>query len=324
MIFTTVAAAFLAAVTGVTVVRTPGGSEQEVPVEPACACELTVANLTDYDGMMRQMKRYNFGGQFPKGNSSANQASDMMAVILREMRGADFEPANVSFYNVYDVEKAFRPRLDPFLPERYEENLVYTVISFSDFRYENSKSFFFGNATIANNLTSGSDLVVSAIHSAPSKNAISLLNDAFLACGYKDVSYGKWYCDDDEDNYYGEMANVDHWELEDFFGSGMNHPTDEDDWWKAIIWYEEWKRLQNLMVVGGGLDLDVAQTQIWMGDDRVIANPIGGLLMRYALEESDFLAGNYALDASVVGNQLHTAMAMDYGQLMDRNDLIIL
>lgn len=325
MIFTSVAAALLAAVTGVTTVRVPGGQEQEIPVEPACVCELTVANLTDYMSMMRTLKRLNFGTPFPKGNQNTQDAASIVATIAREMRSVDFEPTYLSFYNVYEVEKApFRPRLNPFVGEHYEETLAYSVISFSDFRNENSKSFVFGDFHILSGHTFEGDVVpIMTPHNNISKNTVTLLSDAFLACGYKDVAFGKWYCSDDENEYPGTMVNTDHWEVEDFLGENINNPTGDDDWWKAIIWYEEWKRLQDMFTIGNG-EPGVSHTHVWIGDDRIISSPIAGVIYKFALEESDFLAGNYALDASIVGNQLHAASAMDYGQLLELNDLIVL
>ena len=47
MIFTSIAAALLAAVTGMTTVRVPGGNEQQVEVKPTYAWEMTVADIGD-------------------------------------------------------------------------------------------------------------------------------------------------------------------------------------------------------------------------------------------------------------------------------------
>ena len=108
-------------------------------------------------------------------------------------------------------------------------------------------------------------------------------------------------------------------------GSNVNNPTGIffDN---GLPWYNQWEIIAEMLrnrknrhdIIKPGLD------NVAMVADDIITTPIGGLAMNYALEEADILHGQHVLNSNQVISGLNAAMTMDYGQLLQSNDLVVL
>lgn len=114
MIFTSLAAAALAAVTGMTTIRTPGGEQQQVQVQPTSAIELTVADLSnpkDFEyGLEHAIESIPTGFNPRAGGNAQQRAINATArKILTNFKNgisvAGMYPVQVMYFNAYDVEE---------------------------------------------------------------------------------------------------------------------------------------------------------------------------------------------------------------------------
>lgn len=330
MIFTSIAAALLAAVTGMTTVRVPGGEEQQVEVKPACACELTVAEIADPFEMMNALHDFGndsfFGKSRPGHSFGGDPAVEFAFNLYHEMRDLNFVPATVSYYNVYSVEEV---RPTPRRPLVYKESLEYTIVSFADKGGFETVTYITGNPQIMDDVEPEDGMIIIPAFPRMDKTSVKYLSDVFSNAGLEKVNFAKFYYGDEtlqqDDCIYLDTDPIEVIDFLELMIGGI-HPTgdggSDDGWNNWAIWYEELKRLQKLMVVGG--IEDGVEPTVWLGDELIMGSPIGGLGMEYALEEIDILSGTYELNSTYLNTQIGTMMNMNFNQVKVLNDLLIL
>ena len=253
MIITSFIAAALAAVTGVSTVRVPGGNQQQVETKPACACEFAVSEIANYESFMRNMRTFARVGE-RSTDLDLRKAASVVSGIYSEMRFASFVPERVTLYNVYQTKEkngAFYHKPKAF-PKRYEEVFRYSMISFSDKAGVDTASFIVGDSTSLGSVRPNVDVtVVNLIDDGMRKETVAKMVDCFVTGGLTESNLLKFYVDHTaEDLLYLDPDDFAPIEVIDFFEImyGGIHPTDgnhDDDWW---LWYEEWLRLQNIIL----------------------------------------------------------------------------
>ena len=136
MIFTSLAAAALAAVTGMTTIRTPGGEQQQVQVQPTSAIELTVADLSnpkDFEYDLEHAIESIPTGFNPRTGGNAQQrainatARKILTNIKNGISVAGMYPVQVMYFNAYDVEE-----IGPSFHRMKVDVLKTSVITFVD------------------------------------------------------------------------------------------------------------------------------------------------------------------------------------------------
>lgn len=320
MIFTSIGVALLAAVTGMTTIRTPGGDEQQVEVEPAYAWEMTVADIDSPRDFVRNLRGYNslnIGLTRPQARAIAGQMTSTFDTINRGLRENGFLPTQVTYYNCYSIEKIEGPRL---LPDIYNQHIEYSIISFTD---ENDNEIHFldtcGSSTFENYNARGNVIVFDSNMDDVDLLGIKAVSAVFAKGGLANLSYAKAY---NEVNY-NVLDEVDH-SLVDLMGSDINHAT--GIFLENGAWYNNWEVILFILrsrknrhdIIRPGLE------NVAMNAGDVVANPIGGFVMHYELEQADILHGQHALNSNQVISGMNTAMATDYGQFIQSNDLVVL
>lgn len=320
MIFTSIGVALLAAVTGMTTIRTPGGDEQQVEVEPAYAWEMTVADIDNPKEFVRSLREYNslnIGLTRPQARAIAGQMISTFETINQGLRENRFLPTQVTYYNCYSIEKIEGLRL---LPDIYNQHIEYSIISFTD---ENDNEIHFldtcGSSTFENYSPMGNVIVFDSNMDDVDLLGIKAVSAIFAKGGLADLTYAKVY---NEVNY-NLLDNVDH-SLVDLMGSDINHAT--GIFLENGAWYNNWEVIGEILrrrrnrhdIVKPGLE------NVAMSADDIITTPIGGLMMHYELEQAEFLHGQHALNSNQVISGMNTAMTTDYGQLIRSNDLVVL
>lgn len=321
MIFTSIGVALLAAVTGMTTIRTPDGNEQQVEVEPTYAWEMTVADIgnpRDFVRNLRNCNSLNIGLSPREARAIAGQMASTFDTINQGLRENRFFPTQVTYYNCYSIEKIEGPRL---LPDIYNQHIEYSIISFTD---ENDNEIHFldtcGSATFENYSPVENVIVFNSNMGDVDLLGTRVVSAIFAKSGLVDLSYVKAYNEVD----YNILDNVDH-SLVDIMGSDVNNPTGIffDN---GLPWYNQWEIIAEMLrnrknrhdIIKPGLD------NVAMVADDIITTPIGGLAMNYALEEADILHGQHVLNSNQVISGLNAAMTTDYGQLIRSNDLVVL
>lgn len=320
MIFTSIGVALLAAVTGMTTIRTPGGDEQQVEVEPAYAWEMTVADIDSPRDFVRSLREYNslnIGLTPPQARAIAGQMTSTFNTINRGLRANGFFPTQVTYYNCYSIEKIEGLRL---LPDIYKQHIEYSIISFTD---EDDNEIHFldtcGSSTFENYNPRGNVIVFDSNMDDVDLLGTKAVSAVFAKGGLANLSYAKVY---NEVNY-NILDNVDH-SLVDLMGSDINHAT--GIFLENGAWYNNWEVILFILRSRKNrhdiIKPDLENVAMNAGD--VVANPIGGFVMHYELEQADILHGQHALNSNQVISGMNTAMTTDYGQFIQSNDLVVL
>ena len=112
---TSFAAAVVAAVTGVAVIRTPGGNVQQIDVDANYVCEMAVAKLDEnvnFFGSMKEMAKSSFFGGKKPTKYGQTQYSRREIEAVGELASAfdhvlgkhGFEPVEIHTYTTYNLD----------------------------------------------------------------------------------------------------------------------------------------------------------------------------------------------------------------------------
>ena len=323
MIITSIAAALLAAVTGMTTVRAPGGNEQQTQAKPTYAWEMTVADIGDSMSFLRSLRsaqNIHLDHLPLKAKERAKleqQVRTTFTTIIFGLRETNLRPTKMSYYNVYNVEEM----PSKFAQEStYKQNIEYSVITFSD---ENDNELHFVDtcgSEAFHHYTAAENVVAFDSNVFDSGNlGVQIISDAFVSAGLSDLTYVK---------NYEEVLNMDNLIIDtttvDMMGSNQSGTMGMGfAWWAPwndweVIGYILRSRKNRHDVIRPGLE-NVAM----VANDSIISNPIAGILMKYTLEETGTFLGNSVLNANQVNASMNAAMSMSYNEMLQLNDLNI-
>ncbi len=323
MIFTSIAAALLAAVTGMTTIRTPGGNEQQVEVKPTYAWDMTVADISDSMEFLRNLRHFrsidltDTGLSLSEIRYLSNQIESTFDTIFDGLREANFRPVKMAYYNVYNIEEIPGRRL---IPTRYEENIEYSVITFFD-NHDNDIHFLdtCGKAVFDDYNPAYNVVPYNSNMDDVGKIGIKAIADIFVKTGLSSLEYMKTY------ENVADGTIITDTSLVDMLGSNQSGTcglffqnwAPWNDW--EEIWYFLLSRKNRHDIIKPGLT-----NAPMVLDGSIISNPMGSVFTRYALEETDILQGQTVLESSQVITGVNAAMSMNYNQFLQLNDLIIL
>ena len=327
MIFTTVAAAILAAVTGMTTVRAPGGDEQQVSVQPNYVTEVTVARLVNGEDLFATNMDAGFGkkgpkldlGRYTKAERSAfEKIASYMGEMLRDNR---FVPTDVTIYRMYSLEEqAIRPyAFNTNIPE-------FTQYIFRD-EFERSISFV---DTKDNRLDEYelNDMVYhidTNLSQGPSVNITGLFLDHLIGIGLDDLYWGRYYgmwsviYDDSiihTDTTTIDLDNMNQAMLGGFLGWLIDHDP--------ILFYKIYYGWSvnpifdsNVLEAHNTTIGDLAMLSVLeCGNYDFAAIPMAGNYAHFALDRTDRVFGRTALTANAVNQGLAPLQAMSYNDLV--------
>ena len=325
MILTSIAAALLAAVTGMTTIRAPGGDEQQVEVKPTYAWEMTVADIDNPNAFVRALRYVDridmsdvvLGIRPSQMMKLKNKVATTFETVAQGLRRASFSPEKMSYYNVYSVEEVPGKHGAPSV---YEQNIEYSVITFFD--KDNNEINFLdtcGSEAFDNYKDSPNVISFNSNMGEVDTFGTKFVTDLFIKAGLTDLSYLKTY----EETVYDHPMNVDT-SVVDMTGSNQSGTMG--------MYYENWAPWNNWEVIGYILRNrknrhDVIRPGLenvaMVANDSIISNPIAGILMKYTLEETGTFLGNSVLNANQVNTSMNAAMSMSYNEMLQLNDLNI-
>lgn len=334
MIFTTFAAAALAAITGMATVRAPGGNQQQINLKPDVAYELTVANISSPKSFLHDLgcaidniptsvfppKR----SLNPNYNRKANIAAKTVLTNLKNgLQDALFVPVQIRYLNVYDVQEVGPKRL-----KHTVDTFNHAIIVFAD-ENDNVISFIDDDAnSIAMSQTQLSGVYTMDSHMEEAgPSGFKVVCDNLAMVGLKSLSYGKVYGQNNYADYQLEIN--EQFSFEDMLGG--NHTTGQNDppipEWDCpgtIDWFHRmfFRHLHNY---GDEISALGDREEMVIGDDPIYSSiPLAAYSMAGALEAEDISAGHLALGASYVSNAFETALSTGYDDLKASNDTVII
>ncbi len=338
MMITSFAAAVVAAVTGVAVIRTPGGNTQQIDVDAKYACEMAVAKLDEnvnfFDSMKEVAKSSIFGGKKPTKYGQPQytrremEAVGELASAFDHVLGRlEFEPVEIRAYTTYNLDdNAGADPTDISVPE-------YALYTFVDDR---GHEISFVDSSDERVLTLEFDATVyhvdTGLSQGPSNHCTGLFLDHLIEIGLDDLWWGRYYgrwavLDDDlignNDLTVNNNTGVSQAMLSGFLGWLADHDP--------ILFYRFYYGMWSIVddprfdETTSMNDLELAGTFMWgPNDDRWITCPLAGFLRKYWLNSSDELLGRETLVANTVKNDLHVAQNMNYNDVLQLNNLDVI
>ena len=340
MIFTSFAVAVLAATAGISTGRGPSGNQQE-PIKPTFAYELTVANIARpksfaYDLEYAADSISTRPGKGGRNNpfDFENKENTVVRTILNNfadgLEEANFMPTQIRYLNYYSVEET-----GPKRNRRMQETLDHSVVVFAN---EEGETYSFVDADMSkaaiihDNQPHEIDGVTFMDSNIADVGVVGFktVTDKLAMIGMSEFAYDKVYGKEDlafgghDVIDIGDMLAGNHTTGSDNNdgngGSGGGGGTPEE---KYIIGTIDW--FHNLFLgklsiddeigaIGGNVAMSVADNPIF---DRI---PLGAYSLTGALEEADTAI---ALNAADVTNAMTTAFSTNYDALMGNNNIII-
>ena len=199
MMITSFAAAVIAAVTGVAVIRTPGGNVQQIDVDANYVCEMAVAKLDEnvnFFGSMKEMAKSSFFGGKKPTKYGQTQYSRREIEAVGELASAfdhvlgkhGFEPVEIHTYTTYNLDD--NAGVDPTeasVPE-------YTLYTFVD---ERGHEISFVDSSDERILNLEFDATVyhvdTGLSQGPSNHCTGLFLDHLIEIGLDDLWWGRYY-----------------------------------------------------------------------------------------------------------------------------------
>lgn len=323
MIFTSIAAAALAAVTGMTTIRTPGGIQTTFQEKPDYAIELAVADFSNPKGFYHYVQeaiesiptprtpRYSFLTQAEKDAYSAARKTFTTFKNVMEQNG--FIPAQMLYYNVYNVEE-----IGTRLNKRMVDVLDHSVITFVDIEGE-TISFVDDNV---DGFTPEFDLLGGNGAYEINSGAAGTISNSFKVVWEK-LSNFHLAKDDYAKAYtkYELMNPGDAWIPEPIWRDLFPQYETFDFDMIGII-----SSLQKVLTSHSIADevnilkgRDLSTYEHLVLDNKALA----GYSMELALDEMEIASGHAALSQTAVNTAMQEALNLDFGSLMGRNDLNI-
>ena len=342
MIITSIASAILAAVTGMTTIRAPGGNEQQVAVDANYACEMSVATIANSEtffeksrdiivngsnsGGGKKGKGFNNGFEDPHYTTRELMAvRDMMRQIDRTLAENDFTPVKVRTFRVYNVIEGALPNSNVDMPPEY------TLYSFVD-EYDNEISFLDSDDTQINNLEFNECVyqIDTSLNQGAKNHCTGLFLDHLIDIGLDDLWWGRYYgMWSLKDIIHGNdtTMNSDSGAAQAMLSGWLGWLNEHD----PILFYRYFFGIYS--IVDGPItdmqnttinDLNVYGTCLWApGDDRWITCPLAGFMAKYTLDYRDQLFGKETLDVNLTKNGIFEATNTTYNDILQLNDLII-
>lgn len=337
MIITSIAAALLAAVTGMTTVRVPGGNEQQVSVVPNYVCEVTVAKLVDGKDLFVANASNGFGKKGPKidlshytkaERNAFEKTAKYMGEILCDRK---LTPSEVTIYRMYSLEEqAIRPAgLNTNIPE-------YTEYVFKD-EFERTVTFIDTKDNRIDELELNDTFIHidTNLNQGPTNHVTGIFLDHLIGIGLDDLYWGRYY---GMWSVIGEGSVTGHIDTSTIDLSGMNQVMLGGFWGYLLetdpfMYY--WFRF-NWMLTTPIFDTPVYDAQstelsdlamnsiVNCGNYNFAACPMAGTYAHFALERSDVLLGRTTLKANAVNRGLATLQGMSYDDLIQQDNLSII
>ena len=324
MILTSIAAALLAAVTGMTTIRAPGGDEQQVEVKPTYAWEMTVADIDNPNAFVRALRYVNridmsdvvLGIRPSQMIKLQNKVATTFETVAQGLRRASFSPEKMSYYNVYSVEEVPGKHGAPSV---YEQNIEYSVITFFD--KDNNEINFLdtcGSEAFDNYKDSPNVISFNSNMGEVDTLGTKFVTDLFIKAGLTDLSYLKTY----EETVYDHPMNVD---------TSVVDMTGSDQSGTMGMYYENWAPWNNWEVIGYILRNrknrhDVIRpglvNAVMVNEGAIVNNPLSSVYMNYELEAGDIVQGQNTHCNQIVAG-VNAAMSLDYSGMLQLNDLNI-
>ena len=324
MILTSIAAALLAAVTGMTTIRAPGGDEQQVEVKPTYAWEMTVADIDNPNAFVRALRYVNridmsdvvLGIRPSQMMKLKNKVATTFETVAQGLRRASFSPEKMSYYNVYSVEEVPGKHGAPSV---YEQNIEYSVITFFD--KDNNEINFLdtcGSEAFDNYKDSPNVISFNSNMGEVDTLGTKFVTDLFIKAGLTDLSYLKTY----EETVYDHPMNVD---------TSVVDMTGSDQSGTMGMYYENWAPWNNWEVIGYILRNrknrhDVIRpglvNAVMVNEGAIVNNPLSSVYMNYELEAGDIVQGQNTHCNQIVAG-VNAAMSLDYSGMLQLNDLNI-
>ena len=324
MILTSIAAALLAAVTGMTTIRAPGGDEQQVEVKPTYAWEMTVADIDNPNAFVRALRYVDridmsdvvLGIRPSQMMKLKNKVATTFETVAQGLRRASFSPEKMSYYNVYSVEEVPGKHGAPSV---YEQNIEYSVITFFD--KDNNEINFLdtcGSEAFDNYKDSPNVISFNSNMGEVDTFGTKFVTDLFIKAGLTDLSYLKTY----EETVYDHPMNID---------TSVVDMTGSDQSGTMGMYYENWAPWNNWEVIGYILRNrknrhDVIRpglvNAVMVNEGAIVNNPLSSVYMNYELEAGDIVQGQNTLCNQIVAG-VNAAMSLDYSGMLQLNDLNI-
>lgn len=323
MIFTSIAAAALAAVTGMTTIRTPGGIQRQFNEKPNFAIELTVADFSDPKTFEKAITLAidNIPTRGPKinQNSAENAANRTAKNILTNFKNGmiktGFIPEQIRYYNVYNVEEVGMK-----MSERKIVNVLdHSVITFVD-KFGETVSFVDDNYSKHDLLFD--DKGASRDYYKMNSGAVGGGNQTFKTVWKEVISTIGIQ------KYEHAIA---------YTKADLLHPGDA--WIPEPI---EWGDIVSDTMSNNKIDILNGLQNVLL--ERSVADEINilkeyrletyanmastnsvlaGYSMNLALDDTEIAAGGRMLDRTMANAAVQEALDLDFASLMSRNDLNI-
>lgn len=322
MIFTTFAAAALAAITGVATVRAPGGNQQQVEVNPEYAYEVSVAEianpkafLENLGSVVQDLDSFN-----PREGLSQNQnrnkkaAKSIFSTFRDGLLSSGIEaPETITYFNMYHVEERTgpRPRVK-FKVDVYD----YSIITIAD-GDENVATFI--DAPKGLLMQNGAPnhefddfyIITSGAVKAASQEVFRIVWEKVAELGIDEVNHAKEYVNhiipDPDDNTLPPPIDWRDW-ISETFGAGQIGIAD---------------LMIHLMASGSLLEKINAMSGKYSALENYEYSILAGTHLSMALEQADYNIGQYALNTSVVGSAMQTVLTTGYDNVLANNGLYI-
>lgn len=323
MIFTSLAAAALAALTGMTTIRTPGGNEQQVQVQPASAIELTVADFSNPKRFERELELAI--DSIPTGfNPKMGQtAQDRLANIAAKEALTNFrdglalagiQPVQVLYFNAYSVQE-IGPRLHKLKVDVLEKSVITFVDKFGEtvsFVDDSNVPSFPGNTP--KNMHDDVFYINSGIETT-GKASLKVVWEKFANMGLLKYDEVKIY----EDDFEGPFLPGD--------DNTLPPPIDWRDWIIETMSIGIIDKISELLKTNLQISADIVDVMTGnyaMSQGGVsVQDVLAAYSVSCALDEIEFNMGVRALDAAQLTSIAQASLDMNFDALMANNDLSI-
>ena len=323
MIFTTFAAAALAAITGIATVRAPGGNQQQVEVKPEYAYEVSVAEIANPKAFFENLGSVvqDLDGFNPREglsqiqNKNKKAAKSIFSTFRDGLLSSGIEaPETITYFNVYHVEEKTGPR------PRVKVNVDifdYSIITIADGDknvatfIDAPKGLLTQNGVSNNPNLDDVYVIPSGAAKAGSQDVFRIVWEKVAEIGIDEVNHAKEYVNfiipDPDDNTLPPPIDWRDW-ISETFGAGQIGIAD---------------LMIHLMASGSLLEKINAMNGKYSVLENYEYSILAGTHLSMALEQADFDMGQYALNTSIFGGAMQTVLTTGYDNVLANNSLYI-
>ena len=323
MIFTTFAAAALAAITGIATVRAPGGNQQQVEVKPEYAYEVSVAEIANPKAFFENLGSVvqDLDGFNPREglsqiqNKNKKAAKSIFSTFRDGLLSSGIEaPETITYFNVYHVEEKTGPR------PRVKVNVDifdYSIITIADgdknvATFIDAPKGLLTQNGVSNNPNLDDVYVIPAgAAKAGSQDVFRIVWEKVAEIGIDEVNHAKEYVNfiipDPDDNTLPPPIDWRDW-ISETFGAGQIGVAD---------------LMIHLMASGSLLEKINAMNGKYSVLENYEYSILAGTHLSMALEQADFDMGQYALNTSIFGGAMQTVLTTGYDNVLANNGLYI-